>query len=732
MIQWVMAKLLQRATILSARQRELAIDAMSVDDLIRKGFDLQSKGALTGAATLYRKVLDRDPNHVDALFLLADICRHQGDPDQGVPLAEKAISFNPNVAAFHAALGSLYRGQDRFADAEASLRRADAMQPNNAEVLSELGTVLLQQHRLEEAHEYFKLALTLSPELTQAIYNIGITYRQQNALELALPFFEKAAMLQPDSSVGQLELAEVYLALNRPEEAKESYRKAFLGNVRVLEPADRVAKAYFQFGDLLQNEEKYDLAIAQYREAISLGPTQYAFAAWANLGNAHKAQNQLDDALRCYLEAIKLNPLCAQAFCNLGVVLLDMGSCEKALAYYQSIVEKVSGDWPECGPDTPFCEVHISSYLIERALSIDQEPQNFHFNKGVVLEELGHFHAALESYSKAASLAPNDALTNFSWGLSLLRNGEFAAGWKAAEYRLNLPSINLSQNHLSNAPLWEGQSLFSQTLLIHAEQGLGDTIQFIRYYYEVAHRCGQVILEVQKGVKALIADMPGITNVYAAGDALPEYDYQIPLMSLPYILGTRLDNVPAPIPYISAPSDKTEQWRKILAPYVGLKVGLVWGGSPHHKGNRFRSIPLAAFAPLAECRNVTFFSLQKGPPETEMANHPLGDRLVNTSPQQANFLDTAALIANLDLVITIDTSVLHLAGAMGKPTWVLLAYSADWRWLMDREDTPWYPSIKLFRQKSLGDWDECMARVKGELTALAPSTSISKTAHPAD
>jgi hypothetical protein len=266
-------------------------------------------------------------------------------------------------------------------------------------------------------------------------------------------------------------------------------------------------------------------------------------------------------------------------------------------------------------------------------------------------------------------------------------------------------------------PPWDGRPLEGRTLLLHAEQGFGDAIQFIRYLPLAAERGGRIIIECQAQLQRLFQINAGGSQIVASGQPMPDFDSHCPLLSLPWVFGTTLASVPDIVPYLRADAENVGSWRQRLAEHSQVvKVGLVWSGNPAHKNDRCRSMTLARLAPLAQTRGVRFFSLQKGEAATEARTPPPGMELIDWTEELTDFADTAALIAHLDLVIAVDTAVAHLAGAMGKPVWTLLPFVPDWRWLLEREDSPWYPSMRLFRQPFWGDWDSVIERVADELS----------------
>jgi hypothetical protein len=337
----------------------------------------------------------------------------------------------------------------------------------------------------------------------------------------------------------------------------------------------------------------------------------------------------------------------------------------------------------------------------------------------------GDMGAAAKLFEQALELSPDSAEARSFLGLIHLTQGNFRVGWSEYEDRRGTPQF-LRDRRTFSQPLWKGEPLEGSRILLYAEQGLGDTLHFVRYVPLVAARGGKVVLEVPSRLHRLLASTSGAVEVIRHGEAIPEVDWQCPLLSLPLAFGTELNTIPAKIPYIYADPLQVEAWRQRL-PGNPLRIGLVWGGSPLHPHDARRSIALEHLAPLTHLEGATFCSLQAGEPAEQVKQ--LGPRihLIDLQDEQKDFADTAAIIANLDLVISIDTSVAHLAGAMGKPVWILLNSSADWRWLLEREDCPWYPTVRLFRQPTPGNWQDVVARVDRELRELVARAAATRS-----
>lgn len=399
-------------------------------------------------------------------------------------------------------------------------------------------------------------------------------------------------------------------------------------------------------------------------------------------------QGKLDEAMASYRRALELDPSLPQASQNLAAISAEPAMARRA----------------------------IDGYL--RHLNAHPGDAEAHNNLGKAYRELSMHREALASFREAVRLDPARAEAHYSLGLELLLMGEYRGGWREYESRWQVTAGHAPKRHVER-PEWDGSRAPGRTLLLYAEQGMGDTMQFVRFARLAAERCARVVLECPRALAGLLRAVEGLSEVVAQGDALPPFDLQLPLVSLPRVLG--IDD-PASVPgkpYLHPDEEKKRHMRALLQPGARLHVGLAWAGRPDLWDDRKRTIGFAALAPLAAIDGVAFYGLQKGDAPSQLANPPDAMQFKDCRASLRDFSDTAALAANMDLVISVCTSVAHLAGGMGLPTWVLLAKPADWRWLLNREDSPWYPSARLFRQASSGDWAGVVERVAQALRATS-------------
>lgn len=430
---------------------------------------------------------------------------------------------------------------------------------------------------------------------------------------------------------------------------------------------------HYVMGRLCQDDGRLAEAEAHYRRAVALKPDHAK--AHNNLGAVLQMQGQLQAAVESYRRALALDPSLPQANQNLASILRDGAAAEKAIAGFQRLLQENPRD------------------------------AQAHTDLANVYRELGRHREAIASYGRAIACEPDLPEARFARGIELLLCGEYDEGFREYEWRWRVKALNSPMRALRE-PAWNGERLAEGTILLHAEQGFGDTLQLVRYATLVAERCRSVVVECQSPLKRLLAATPGVTSVHSQGEPLPRFDAHLPLMSLPRVFGTTLQTVPWSGAYVRPPARAGHS--PIDSP--GPNIGLVWAGEPRQGDDRKRSLTLELLAPLGETPGATFYSLQKGAGAAQAASPPKGMRFVDLAPHIKDFADTAAFIAQLDLVITVDTSVANLAGAMAAPTWTLLSTVPDWRYQMEGDTTPWYPTMRLFRQANDGDWPEVIAR----------------------
>jgi Flp pilus assembly protein TadD len=491
--------------------------------------------------------------------------------------------------------------------------------------------------------------------------------------------------------------------------------------------ASSKADEYHERGYDLHRRGLIQEAAAHYREAVRLQPDHAR--AWSNLGLTHIALGEYGEAERCQREALLLEPDFADAHNNLGLLHYQLGRVAEAENCFRSSLR--------LRPGHP--NAHLNLAIAEHSLGrLDAAEDGYHdalaaganltgtnSNLSVLLREMGRVPEAEGRARAALEIDAAFPAARINLALALLLTGRWAEAWPHYEARWQTGDLASERRDFAQPQWTGGQPLKGRTILLHAEQGLGDTLQFCRYAPMVAEHGARVVLEVQPSLVRLLSGLAGVDRVLAKGDPLPPFDLHCPLMSLPMAFGTTPDTVPMPYPYLAADPDGASLWRERLAPLAGRRIGLVWAGSsrawlPHAAAiDRRRSMRLADMAPLADVAGCSFVSLQLGRPAAQLASPPRGLAVHDFAAELYDFAETAALVANLDLVVSVDTAVAHLAAALGRPVWLLNRFDSCWRWLLDRNDSPWYMSLTQFRNTGAGDWSHVMHQVRDALAEFA-------------
>jgi tetratricopeptide (TPR) repeat protein len=560
----------------------------------------------------------------------------------------------------------------------------------------ESGMTHHQACRLAEAEKIYRAVLSQNPNNPDALHLVGALAGQTGRLDEAIDLISRAIAINSNQVVYHCNLSEMYRRSGKPEDAISAARRA-------IQVSPNFSKAYCNMGLALTLAGKFADAVPAFRRAIELSPD--FFDAHLHLGNTLNSLTQHEDAIVVFRLACKLKPDSAEAFRGLGTALRDSGQLHEAIPVLRQSLEIQ----PESSPNHNDLGValaltdRVDDAIISFRKAVQIQPDNAVAvkNLAVALAEKGQYAEAIATLDQAIQLKPDLPAAHGNLALLLLMKGDFERGWREYEWRsrvqltLFVPPRNFAQ------PRWDGGSLQGKTILLHSEQGFGDTIQFVRYLPMVAKHGGRIILDCQKELVRLLRKAPAVDTIIATGDPLPRFDCHCPLLSLPLAFSTNLNSIPADIPYLSPDPAAAARWKsRIETSPPAFKVGLVWAGSAKNKLDRKRSIPFNEITKLATpC--IHFFSLQKG---RDPQSPPPEMTFTDWTGQLNDFDDTAALIANLDLVIAVDTAVAHLAGAMGKPIWMMIPFVPDWRWLLNRNDSAWYPTVRLFRQKSPGDW----------------------------
>jgi tetratricopeptide (TPR) repeat protein len=622
--------------------------APSLDERYAAGFAHHGAGRLDEAASAYREILALDPNHADTLHLLGVLIAQAGDPASSVPLVERAIAINPQVALYHANLAEIMTRLGRYEDAERLSRQALALSPGQFGSLVTLGHALEKLGRDQEAVNCYAEALRLKPDYAQAHTNLGAVLSRHGQLADAEPHFREVVRLEPQSWSAHANLCGLLLQQGRAAEAEPSGREAVRLNPRAVE-------AWLHMGTLAATLDRPEEAEAHLRTALELDPS--------NLDGLH----------------------------NLAIVL------EKRFRFEEA--ERLLDAGLEIAPDNA---------KLQRA-------------RAILAADIGQYDVAERLLRERIEAVPNDADAHLSLAFNLLLTGRFAEGWEEYDWRWR-SADGAKQYRGLVGPQWQGEPLEGRTLLLHAEQGLGDTLHFARYL-KLIEPGARTILEVPEQLFRLAHGFDGVDQVLRGGEAPPAFDMHCPLMSLPRIFQTRLETIPADIPYLSVDPAAVLRWRARFDFLGWVRVGLVWSGGPRMVRDRQRSIALERLRPLADILGIAFVSLQKGEAAGQIAALSPGFLVHDWTEELTDMADTASLVSALDLVIGVDTAAVHLAGALGKPVWLLNRFSPDWRWLLGRDDSPWYPTLRQFRQPAPGDWDGAIASVAAALVGFMPEKS---------
>ncbi len=662
------------------------------------------QGQFAEAEQLCQKVLAQHPERVDVLSWLGLLAERQGRLEEGVRYYQQVLERKPETAEIRSNLASLL---SRLGQSEAAIAQQKiALQQlgNRPDAHYNLAVILAEAGHLEAAIQHYQTSLTLDPENINAYNNLGTLLGQQGKLLEALAYYQRAVAIAPHHFNAQNNLAVTLAKLNRLEEAIPHFEQAL-----ALQPS---ALAHHHLGQIYQRQGQPEAAARQFEQAIARQPDY--FSAYLNLGIVLQRRGKLKEALACYHKALELKPDSAATYDNIGTVLHEQKRLAEAIAHYEKAIElnpKDANAYSNLGTarlEQGDLEGAIAT--CQQAIHLKPDHVDAHNNLASAYLELGQFEAAITEFETALQLQPDHANAHLNLGIALLLLGNYERGWQEYHWRWQTrqcPDLRYPQ------ALWDGSDLQKQWILLTAEQGLGDTIQFARYAALVQQRGGRVVLACQKSLFRLFSSLPGVERCVDRDRTDVPTQYHAPLLDLPMLLGTRVETIPAPIPYLAALPDPSVQLQTFAN--TRLKVGFVWSTNPQSSTAGKRSAPLAYFLRLLELPEIALYSLQKERSDTERLALGEQDRLQDLSDQLGDFADTAAAIAQLDLVISVDTSVIHLAGAMGKPVWTLLAFVADWRWLWNREDTPWYPTMRLFRQTQPGDWAGVFERVQASL-----------------
>lgn len=664
-------------------------------------------------------MLERNPSQPEALVGICLVALASGQPDAAVKMAQAAVAVAPQQVTTWIALGQALKAASRIEEAERAYQQAIRMDGTNALARMGLGELKIATGRADEAVWEFGLALRRRPALVSAHLGLGNALAAMGRNENALDHYKQAIALRPRLPEAEFAAGFVLARLGRPNEAETHYRRALVQR-------PDFAAAWMNLGSLLREQGREAFAGAALWRAVEL--RQDLVSGWINLAILERERRRPEEAEAHLRKAFELNPAQVEthvAWCQFRAAEKDLagawGWLRWALARNPDNPEAVNMQGILLHSEGLFPEA-IEAF--DRAEVLGNHPATS--NRGNSLLDMGRMNEALRAHEAAAERDPTHAGAQYNLALTQLRLGQWERGWPGYEARWRFREVHRSPRTFRQ-PRWRGEPLEGCRILLHAEQGLGDTIQFCRYATLVVARGGFPILQVQQPVEQLLRSLPvvraGLAEIALLGvdhdQPPPAFDLECPLMSLPAVFETSVDTVPWPGAYLGAePELVRSKWiqfpglqSNLQRGRPNLRVGLAWAGNPRYRADSKRSMNLQTLLPLLCIPGVTWISLQKGPAANQLADLPSDVIVQDGSSGDRNLAEAAALVATLDLVITTDTCIAHLAGAVGKPVWILLPHLSDWRWMQSTKTTPWYPTARLFRQSASGDWQGVLDRV---------------------
>jgi tetratricopeptide (TPR) repeat protein len=645
-------------------------------------------GDLEAAEALGRELLQVRPGSADLWHLLGVLALRQGRPADALAPLDHALGLAPDTVTIIADRALAAERLGRLDQALADLDRLLALQADHAGAWVVRGRILRAQDRPADSLDSFERALTYQPALPEALHGRSHALAALGRATEALGGYDQALRASPGMVDAWLGKGNVLLTLKEAEQALTCFDRAL--TLIETSPSGQSsvqthAHALCFRADALRVLGRHDEALAGIDRALELLPDDAD--AWIGRGRILLEMRAFEDALTCYDHALRWRPDDAKAHDHRSRALREIGRYEESLRSSEKSLQLKPDD---------------SGALNSRANS---------------LRMLGRVAEALEVYPRAIAAADAAGPLRFNHAVCLLVSGDFERGWPEYEYRWTLESMSRRKPRF-HQPVWLGKEpVAGRRILLHAEQGLGDTIQFCRYAPMVAALGATVILGVQSELRALLISLEGVTEVVDRSDAPPVFEAYCPLLSLPLAFRTTLATVPARVPYLAVPDGHLANWRGRLGARRAPRIGLVWSGNKDHMNDHHRSLPLVLLAPLGAL-GFELHCLQRDLRPDDVPSFALAGRIAFHGPDLLDFADTAALIVQMDVVITVDTSVAHLAGALGRPVWLLLPFAPDWRWMLERNDSPWYPTMRLFRQPAPHDWGTVIDDVMAALASF--------------
>jgi len=646
--------------------------------LLQRGMEHVSSQDWTAALVCFREATNLNPNHAVAHALSGNVLRQLGENDAAIAAYDRALAIKADYEEVYYNRGTLFHHSRQFRAALQSFDSALTVNPSFVQAHCRRGDVLRAMGQPEAAEASYRHAIALMPGNADAHFNLGLLQSNTGRHIDALKSFDAAIGAAPGDADAHAGRGVALMALGRPRDALKCYDMAIQLRPESGRLFSNRAAAEAQLGLLSE-------ARASHEKAVQLDPQDAEIH--FNHGVFLSDRKEWTQAVQSYHAAVRLKPDYAEAHCNLGLSQQEMGQADFAISSYTRALE-------------------INPHL---AIALN--------NRGNVLRSRKQFAEALRDYREALALKPDSTDTHYNIGQLALIQGDLELGWPEYEWREQIEAAKAFSRRLPQ-PRWSGESsLHGKPIFLYAEQGLGDTIQFCRYASLVAARGAYVILEVQPALCELLADLDGVSELQVAGSPVPQADYQCSLMSLPGVFRTTLESIPCRVPYLQVDPNRSERFLKMLGPRKRPRVGLVWSGNPNHINDGARSMKLSQLIAHLP-KEFEYFCLQNEIRDADRETLRSGRGITIRELPLNSFVDTAAIVKLLDLVISVDTSVAHLSGAMGQRTWILLPYLPDWRWMLDRTDSPWYPTATLYRQTAANNWDSVMSMVRKDLRVL--------------
>lgn len=692
-------------------------------DIWIKAIQHQRSGHDHAAETLYRQILEQAPRDPRALHALATLAYQRGQQLQALDYVNQAIVANPSIGQFHNTRGVVLETLGRLDESIAAYSRAMSLKPDYAEAQTNLAIALQKQGHPDQAIGQCQALIQAQPNHAQAYHVLAYCQQQLGQQDEAAAAYEQALRHDPG-------LVEAYNQLGVLLAEQGQYDQAVACFEKALKQAPTYAEAHNNLGISLRAQGQVQRAIERYQQAIALDPDFPE--AFYNLANAQAEVGLLEEAKTGCERAIQLKPDYAQAYNQLGLVLRRLDQGRQAIDALQraiSLAPQLAESYNNLGIVLrEQGDLIRARQFYEQALALEPDAPETLCNLANTLKEQGHCQEAIECYTRAIELKPDYADAHWNLSIAYLLKGELTLGWTQYPWRTQAKLSSVLCPHDYDGPAWTGAPFRDKRLLVYSEQGLGDTIQFSRYLPLVKALGGKILLETWAPLKRLLLSIPEVDSVRETCSArIPETEFDLcaSIMDLPRLFRTTLDSIPNRVPYLETGQPGAHPEIEALS-QDEYNIGIAWAGAPTHGNDKNRSCALHDFRALVNLPGIRLFSLQKGPACEQLNEHPdLNLQDLVTSCQ--DLMDTACVMRDLDLIITVDTALAHLAGALGKATWTLLPFAPDWRWLLRREDTPWYPTMRLFRQDVPGDWNSVFERVRQALATLgqvSPTRSI--------